>query len=167
MLRNMSGVELDAFTHSDRDAVDPWFDDDDTRRFIGGTGWVEHSLLHPPPPSADHRGRQISARFMWVAREHGIPVGVVDIETYDDGTADLALVVAPDHRRAGLCKRILQAVIDDPALRHVHVMRLGVEPENAGAARCAESAGFSAEPHDLDEQGMTHYIRAIGSPAVS
>jgi hypothetical protein len=53
-------------------------------------------------------------------------------------------------------------VIGHPALGSVHVMRLGVEPDNVGAARCAESAGFSAEPHDLDEQGLTHYIRAIG-----
>jgi RimJ/RimL family protein N-acetyltransferase len=161
----VSGLELESFTHADRDAVDPWFDDDDTRRFIGGTGWVEPSLLHAPKPPAGREGRQISARFMWVAREAGVPVGVVDVETYDDGTADLALIVAPDHRRAGLCKRILEAVIDNPALRDVQVMRLGVEQDNVGAARCAESAGFSAEPHN--EQGLTHYIRAIGPIAAS
>jgi Acetyltransferases, including N-acetylases of ribosomal proteins len=167
MLGNVSGLELDSFTYSDRDAIDPWFDDDDTRRFIGGSGWVEHSLLHPPKPPTEHDGRQISARFMWVAREDGVPVGVVDIETYDDRTADLALIVAPDHRRAGLCKRILEAAIGHPALGDVQVMRLGVEPDNIGAARCAESAGFSVEPHHLDEQGLTHYIRAIGTVAAS
>lgn len=162
MLENVGGLELESFTHADRHAVDPWFDDDDTRRFIGGNGWVEHSLLHPPSPPTEREGRQIKARFMWVAREDGAPVGVVDIETYDDGTADLALIVAPDRRRTGLCKRILEAAIGHPALDDVHVMRLGVEPDNIGAARCAESAGFSAEPHDLDEHGLTHYIRAIG-----
>jgi RimJ/RimL family protein N-acetyltransferase len=164
----MSGVELASFTHSDRDAVDPWFDDDDTRRFLGGTGWVEHSLMHPPKPPAEREGRQIVARFMWVAREDGLPVGVVDIATYDDWTADLAMVVAPEHRRAGVCKRILEAVIEHPALVDgVRVMRLGVEPDNVGAARCAQSAGFAAEPHDLDEQGLAHYIRVIGSPVAS
>ena len=158
-------MELEPFTHADRDAVDPWFDDDDTRRFVGGTGWVEHSLMHPPSPPTEREGRQISARFMWVAREDRVPVGVVDVATYDDGTADLALIVAPERRRAGLCKRILEAVVAHPALGEVQVMRLGVEPDNVGAARCAESAGFAAEPHDLDEQGLTHYIRAIGTAA--
>ena len=165
MLGTVSGLELDSFTYSDRDAVDPWFDDDDTRRFIGGTGWVEHSLLHPPKPPTERDGRQVSARFMWVAREGGVPVGVVDVETYDDGTADLAMIVAPDHRRAGLCKRILEVAIGHPALGDVQVVRLGVEPDNIGAARCAESAGFRAEPHP--EQGLTHYTRAIGAAATS
>ncbi len=155
----MSGVELEDFVYSDRDAVDPWFDDDDTRRFIGGTGWVEHSLLHAPPPATEDRGRQILARFMWVAREDAVPVGVVDVVTYDDGMADLALIVAPDHRRAGLCKLILEAVIAHAALGAVRVMRLGVEPENVGAARCAEAVGFVAERHG--EQGLTHYVRAL------
>jgi RimJ/RimL family protein N-acetyltransferase len=159
----MSAVELQDFTHADRDAVDPWFDDDDTRRFIGGTGWVEHSLMHDPPPPTESRGRQISARFMWVAREEGVPVGVVDVVTNDDLTADLALIVAPAHRRAGLCKTILEAVIAHPALGEVSLMRLGVEPDNVGAARCAEAAGFSAERHG--EQGLTHYVRALGVAA--
>ncbi|MHB8643957.1 MAG: GNAT family N-acetyltransferase [Gaiellaceae bacterium] len=157
----MSRIELEAFTHSDRDTIVPWFDDDDTRRFIGGTGWVEHSLLHPPPPSTERLGRQISARFMWMARESGVPVGVVDIASYDDATADLALIVAPDHRRGGVCKRILDAVIAHPALQELKMMRLGVEPENTGAARCAKAAGFSAEPNG--EQGLTHYIRLLGT----
>jgi RimJ/RimL family protein N-acetyltransferase len=157
----MSPVELASFVHSDRETVDPWFDDDDTRRFIGGTGWVEHSLLHAPAPPAEQLGRQTSTRFMWVAREDGAAVGVVDMATYDDGTADLALVVAPGHRRAGVCTRILEAVLVHPALADVKVMRLGVEPDNVGAARCAERAGFEPEPHELDEQGLTHYIRTI------
>jgi RimJ/RimL family protein N-acetyltransferase len=164
MLGCVSALELTPFTHSDRDAVDPWFDDDDTRRFIGGTGWVEHSLMHPPSAPTERDGRQIAARFMWVAREDGVAVGVVDVATYDDGTSDLALIVAPDHRRAGLCKRMLEAVIAHPALGDVKVMRLGVEPDNVGAARCAQSAGFRAEPSD--EQGLTHYVRAIRAPAV-
>jgi RimJ/RimL family protein N-acetyltransferase len=160
MLARMSRMELDAFRHSDRDAVDPWFDDDDTRRFVGGIGWVEHSLMHPPPPPTESRGRQISARFMWVAREGGVPVGVVDIATYDDETADLALIVAPDHRRGGVCTRILAAVVAHSALGDVRMIRLGIEPENVGAARCAEAAGFTAEPNG--EQGLTHYIRLLG-----
>jgi RimJ/RimL family protein N-acetyltransferase len=163
MLGSMGGLELASFTHADRDAVDPWFDDDDTRRFIGGTGWVEHSLMHPPSAPTEPEGRRIAARFMWVAREDGTPVGVVDVATYDNGTSDLALIVAPEHRRAGLCKRILEAVIAHPALGDVKLMRLGVEPENVGAARCAESVGFVAE--SSTEQGLTHYIRAIGAAA--
>jgi RimJ/RimL family protein N-acetyltransferase len=155
----MSAIELESFTHSDRDAVDPWFDDDDTRRFIGGTGWVEHSLMHPPSAPTERDDRQIAARFMWVAREQGVSVGVVDLATYDDKTADLALVVAPEHRRAGVCKRILEAVIGHPSLSDVRMMRLGVEPDNVGAARCAEAVGFTAERHG--EQGLTHYVRVI------
>jgi RimJ/RimL family protein N-acetyltransferase len=161
MLGPMGEVELASFTHSDRDAVDPWFDDDDTRRFIGGTGWVEHSLMHPPSPPTERDDRQIAARFMWVAREDGAPVGVVDVATYDDATTDLALIVAPEHRRTGLCKRILEAVIAHPALDGVELIRLGVEPDNVGAARCAESAGFVAE--SSNEQGLMHYVRAIGA----
>jgi RimJ/RimL family protein N-acetyltransferase len=160
MLGPVGGLELASFTHSDRDAVDPWFDDDDTRRFIGGTGWVEHSLMHPPSPPTERDGRQIAARFMWVARENGAAVGVVDLATYDDQTSDLALIVAPERRRAGLCKRILEAVIAHPALADVTLMRLGVELDNVGAARCAESAGFV--PEASTEQGLTHYIRAVG-----
>jgi len=159
-LFRLQSVELEPFTRSDRDAVDPWFDDDDTRRFIGGTGWVEHSLMHPPSPPSEREGRQISTRLMWVAREDGVPVGIVDVVTYDDATADLALIVAPDRRRAGVCKRILEAVVGHPALDGVEMVRLGVEPDNIGAARCAQAAGFTAEPHD--EQGLAHYVRTLG-----
>jgi RimJ/RimL family protein N-acetyltransferase len=100
---------------------------------------------------------------MWVAREEGIPVGVVDVESYDDGTAELAMIVAPEHRRAGVCRRMLEAVIDHPALAEVQVLRLGVESENVGAARCAEGAGFVLEPHGPGESGMAHFVRAIAA----
>ena len=162
MLVHICPVELTSFTHADRSDVDPWFDDDDTRRFIGGTGWVEHSLLHAPAPPTERQGRQIVTRLMWVAREDGLSVGVVDVATYDDQTAELALIVAPERRRAGLCKEILAAVVINPALADVLVMRLGVEPDNIGAARCAEAVGFSREPSELNEQGMTHFVRSLG-----
>jgi len=157
----VSPVELASFVHADRVMVDPWFDDDDTRRFIGGTGWVEHSLLHPPEPPTERRGRQVSARFMWVARRDGVPVGVVDVESYDDGTAELAVIVAPEHRRAGMCKQILEAVIAHPALVEVQALRLGVEPDNLGAALCAEHAGFALEADVPGESGMTHFVRSL------
>jgi len=41
-------------------------------------------------------------------------VGLLDLELYDDGTAAVAVIVSPDHRRRGLATVILQSLFDLP-----------------------------------------------------
>ncbi len=44
----------------------------------------------------EHRGHQVLDRRAWIVEEDDAPVGLVDVEVYEDRTAGLAFVIAPD-----------------------------------------------------------------------
>lgn len=59
-------------------------------------------------PSVEFKERMILDRYVWVVfDEADHPVGLIDIEPYNDGTAGVAFVVAPHVRGQGIGQRML------------------------------------------------------------
>jgi L-amino acid N-acyltransferase YncA len=106
----------------------------------------------------------VHARLGLSASWGGVPVALVDAEVYDDGSAAVAFVVAPAHRRRGLGVATLRAVATLLATRH-GVTRLigGVEHTNDASARCAQAAGFTPRSGVPDEEGFVDYVLDLES----
>jgi len=143
-------------------AVEPWFDDAETIRYLGGPEWVRASLaLMRKTPGLELKGSLVLARHVWVIfNEEDRPVALVDAELYEDGATALAMVVAPSIRSRGVGQRILIALTEREELKNVQTIIGGVEPENAACRACLKKAGFtiSEEP---DEEGMLVVEKAV------
>lgn len=55
----------------------------------------------------------------------------------------LKVAVHPRHRKKGIGRRLIQAVLDELAQRHVRAVDLHVHPSNTGAIRLYERFGFT------------------------
>jgi RimJ/RimL family protein N-acetyltransferase len=147
--------------------AEPWFHEEQTRRWLGGPGWPALVLRLALDPPAEYRGRRVTGRFAWLAYAEGQPVGLVDVERYADGTAGLALVVDPARRRQGLGKWIIQAVLAHPELGGTELIRAGIEPDNQASVRCFTAVGFAAEADEPDEEGIVYFRRRVHDSRVS
>lgn len=143
------------------DQIAAWFDDSETIRYLGGRDWLYRELaLMQTAPMTTFRGRQILGRYVWVVEAEGQVCALVDIEPYDDGTAGMALVVAPEARGQGVGQRVLLAVETRPELNGVRKMIGAVEPENILARRCYERAGYGIA-EAVDEEGFLRIEKQI------
>ena len=131
-------------TSSLASVIAPWFDDAETARYLGGRAWLHASLrLVQAAPGSEVAGLRALARHLWVGFDEGEqPVALVDTEVYEDGTASLALVVAPARRGQGVGRRLLLALPEQEALRGVRTLTGGVEPDNIACQRCLAGASF-------------------------
>ena len=139
--------------------IEQWFDDPDTERFLGGREWARRiPALLQDSPGVEFRGRKVLARHAWVVHTTDGPVGVVDVEQYDDGTAGIALAVAPAVRRKGIGRRILLDLETLDELTEVKTFIGAVEPGNEAARHCMRGAGFEVAEQE-DEEGMLRISR--------
>jgi RimJ/RimL family protein N-acetyltransferase len=155
---------LRPFTAGDLDIVTPWFDDPETKRWLGGREWPENLLrLIADPPTA-HRGNSVRERAGWIAVLAGEPVALADTEIYDDASAAIAFVVAPQHRRHGVATGTLQALATALAASH-GVERLvgGVEQHNDASLRCVRAAGFVPVADTPDDEGFIDFVLVTSS----
>jgi RimJ/RimL family protein N-acetyltransferase len=158
-------IELRPFTADLLDAVAPWFDDVETARWLGGRDWSENLLrLIADPPDA-HRGNTVRERAGWIATLDGEPVALIDTEVYVDGTAAVALVVAPTKRRRGVGTSTLAAIGRLLARSHgVDALIGGVEQRNEASHRCVKAAGFVAVTESPDDEGFINYVKRLTRP---
>ncbi|BCM94285.1 hypothetical protein IAD21_06188 [Abditibacteriota bacterium] len=146
--------------------TEAWFDDAETRLYLGGRGWVRRAIeLSRTAAGEEFRGRQILSRHVWVVFKQQTPVALIDVEPYDDDTAGFAFVVAPELRRGGIGTQLLLALDALPELRDVRCFIGGVEPQNLASRRCLEKAGFQIADTPDDEE-MLHCKRWRTSPTV-
>lgn len=136
-------------------AVETWFDEPETIRYLGGRNWVLSKLnCIREAPGATFRDTTVLARHVWVVfDEADQPVGLVDVELYDDGAAGAAFVVAPHARGRGVGQRMLLALTEQLELKDVHTVIGGVEPENTPCRICLTKAGFTIA-QEPDDEGM-------------
>jgi RimJ/RimL family protein N-acetyltransferase len=160
-------IQLVALTADTLALAEPWFQDEQTRRWLGGPGWPALVLRLALDPPAEYRGRRVTGRFAWLAYAEGQPVGLVDVERYADGTAGLALVVDPARRGQGLGGRIIQAALAHPELGGTELVRAGIEPDNQASVRCFTAVGFAAEATEPDEEGVVYFRRRVHHSRVS
>ncbi|MCI0679141.1 MAG: GNAT family N-acetyltransferase [Actinobacteria bacterium] len=148
----------------DEDVLDlllPWFDDDVTRLALGDRDWLRRSLhLMASQPGTWDGDVRVDDRVVWVAYEDESPVGLIDVETYADGSASFAVVVAPSERRRGLCARIVEQAIAQPRVATVTTWFGDVAVDDVAGAHCLERVGFSPRSEELDDDSMVRYERA-------
>jgi RimJ/RimL family protein N-acetyltransferase len=126
------------------DRIASWFDDEDTIRFWGRPNslYREMSLMETSPGNL-HHARRVLARHVWVVHDgYHQPCALIVIEPYDDDTAGMALVVAPQRRSQGIGRQVLHALDSLQELRGVRAIIGAVEPENHWARRCYSGAGY-------------------------
>ncbi len=141
------------------DEIEGWFDDAETQRYLGGRDWLRREPeLMQVCVGMEFRGCIVLARYVWVVREEGTPVALVDVEPYDDGTAGMALVVAPKARRRGVGRRVLSLLEERPELHAVYTIIGGVDPENIAMQRCLTQAGYTISA-TVDDEGMLALTR--------
>lgn len=139
--------------------VEGWFDDADTQRFLGGREWVRRiPALLQDSPGVEFRGRRVLARYAWIVYTTGSPVGIVDVERYDNRTAGLALAVAPAMRGKGIGRLILSNLETLGELAEIKAFIGAVEPDNEAARRCMRGARFEMAERE-DEEGMLRISR--------
>jgi ribosomal protein S18 acetylase RimI-like enzyme len=86
---------------------------------------------------------------------------LVDVEVYEDRTAGLAFVIAPDRRGSGLGRRALHAIAAQLAADGIREVFGGAEANNAASIRCLEGAGFSRRSDEPDAEGFLYLERHL------
>lgn len=146
-------MQLRPLMEADLAVAAPWFEDAETRRWLGGPGWPGESLALRGP-----------SRQCYLALAEGRPVGLVDIESYPDGRASFAYVTAPAERGRGFGRQMIETVIAAPAHAAIKEFFVGVESGNVVSERLVRGAGFvqvSAE----DADSFTYWARRrCGTP---
>jgi RimJ/RimL family protein N-acetyltransferase len=171
-------VVLRPLTRRDLPAVTPWFEDPDTRRFLGGPQWPAAMLAHGDRSvGTTFRGARQTGCYQYLALAGGTPVGYIDCGTFDRctvyggegpdrpiitdstdvATGSIAFVVDPAVRRVGLGRAMINALMRRPELGFVELFEAGVEPENAASRRCLEAAGLRLRSGQADREGMLYY----------
>lgn len=169
---------LATFTRADLAAVEPWFADHDTRRFLGGPDWPASMLEHADRAvGTELRGALQTGARRYLARIGARPVGYIDCGIFDrctvyggegpDGpvianaveavTGAFAFVVDPAVRRRGYGRAMINALVGRPDLQCVERFEAGVEPDNTASRRCLRAAGFELRTPRPDFEGMLYY----------
>jgi RimJ/RimL family protein N-acetyltransferase len=181
----MHGLQLRPFRREDLSQVEPWFQDADTQRWLGGPGWPRQMLDLSTRPLGEFRGMTETGRYRWLAWEEARAVGYIDCGTYDrwavweggpEGrgvvetvpvpAAAIAYVVDPALRGRGYCAAMVRALIGMPRLRGVRLFAAGVEPANADSIGCLRAAGFQPLKPVPDWEGIVYYGRFTAEPPV-
>jgi ribosomal protein S18 acetylase RimI-like enzyme len=183
-------VTLRPLTRADLATITPWFEDADTRRYLGGADWPAAMLDHAERAIAEtFRGAVQTAAHHYLAEVDGRAVGYIDCGTFDratvyageapDGpvitesielaTGSVAFAVDPAVRRRGVGRAMIAALLARPELAFVELFDAVVEPENVACRRCLERAGFCARSPEPDYEGFLYYRAgpAIPDPIAS
>lgn len=172
----MPGLQFHPFEQRELSLVEPWFDDGETQRWLGGSGWPRQMLELQDRQIGQFRGARETGRYQWLAWDQDAPVGYIDCGTTDrwttwDGgpngrgvvaaipvpSAGLAYVVNPAVRRRGYGRAMAVGLMARPELAHIELFAAGIEPENVASVRCLAAAGFAALDPLPDWEGIVYY----------
>lgn len=133
-------ITLRPLTRTDLAAITPWFEDPDTRRYLGGADWPAAMLDHGERAVGEmFRGAVQTAAYRYLAEVDGRVVGYIDCGTFDratvyggegpDGpvitesievaTGSIAFAVDPALGRRGVGRMIIAALLARPVLAFV------------------------------------------------
>jgi RimJ/RimL family protein N-acetyltransferase len=177
-------VELRACGREQLSLVEPWFQDPETQRWLGGPDWPQRALKLADAPLDEFRGAQETGSFRFLAWDRDVPVGYVDCGTFDRWTTweggpggrgvvgvidepsgALAYVTDPAQRRKGYGAAMILGLMAMDALEHVSLFAAGIEPANTASVRCLLSAGFQPLDPAADWEGIVYYARRRASSA--
>ncbi|WP_421952313.1 GNAT family N-acetyltransferase [Pelagibacterium sp.] len=139
--------DLEDLCQSHLPRIAPWFDDPITRRWLGGRGWAENTLLLA---NAD------TDRHGLIASIAGNPAALLDVEVYADASASFAIVVDPALRRRGVAVGTLNTMLHLPRFAHLSRFFAGVENGNEPSRLLLTRLGFTPTATQ-SEPGFTDY----------
>jgi RimJ/RimL family protein N-acetyltransferase len=173
----MSEVRLEPFGSEQLPVVQPWFEDVDTQKWLGGPGWPSLILDLAGSPLGEFRGAVETGRHAWLAWHGGTPVGFIDCGTTDrwttwEGgpngrgvmatvprpTANISYVVNPAVRQRGYGTAIIRELLIHPELAHIKLFAAGIDSGNVASIRCARAAGFTPLSSEPDWEGVVYYV---------
>ena len=125
--------------------IEPWFDDLETRRWLGDREWPRRPLDLARLPG----------RFAILFTLDDKPVVLLDLERGSDGTAAFAIVVSPSHRRQGLASNVVASVYEIPEATGIREIIAEIEHGNTAARQLVRSLRFAAIPGA--EEGFERY----------
>jgi RimJ/RimL family protein N-acetyltransferase len=131
----------------DLPAVRTWFDDAETRRWLGAPDWADQALRLAAPAHGRH---------VLIGEVDGQPIGLLDLECYAGGEASFAVVTAPDHRRKGIGRQMIETVQAGLVVEGLRELFAGVEIGNEASAALLLRCGF-ALVRDADEDGFSYF----------
>jgi RimJ/RimL family protein N-acetyltransferase len=180
MILGMARLRLQPFEASELHLVEPWFNDAETQRWLGGPRWPRQMLDLVTHPLGEYRGARETGRFRWSAWEDEAAVGFIDCGTYDcwttweggeDGrgvisaialpSASITYVIDPSLRGRGHCTQMIVELMRQPELTQIRLIGAGVEPDNLASIGCLVSAGFEPLDAEPDWEGMVYYVKRI------
>lgn len=123
-------------TEVDAAAIEPWFNDPDTKKYLGDKKWLGRLLeLVIEVPGKEFGKLTIKTRTAILADLDKKPVALVDLETYSDNTAGLALLVNPSFRNMGIAKQIHKDAWHFQQMRGINKIIGGVDPDNIASLK--------------------------------
>lgn len=171
-------LELRPFVRAQLPLVEPWFEDPETQRWLGGPDWPRMALDLTDAPLGEFRGAQETGRYQFLAWDGDVSVGYIDCGTCDRWTTweggpagrgvvsvihepagGIAYVTDPALRRRGYGTAMVDALMQSSELSHVELFAAGIEPENTASVRCLRSAGFMPLDPVPDREGIIYYAR--------
>ena len=177
-------LALRPFVRDQLPLVEPWFEDPETQRWLGGPDWPCIAFDLADTPLGGFRGAQETGHYLFLAWDGNAPVGYIDCGTSDRWTtweggpvgrgvvsvidapsASLAYVTDPARRRRGYGVGTVTLLMRVPELEHVALFAAGIEPGNTASVRCMGSAGFEPLDPVPDWEGIVYYATR-GRPEV-
>jgi L-amino acid N-acyltransferase YncA len=137
-----------SFSDADLESVEPWFDDRETQRLLGGREWPRRLL---------ELARQ-SNRVALLYADAQRPVGLLDLERFPDRRAAVAVVVSPQHRGRGVATSMLRSIFDLPEAKGVNEAVGEVEFGNAAGERCVRAAGFVEDAEAATSERFLRFL---------
>lgn len=135
-------VNYRLLTEADIEIVDPWFDDPDTKKYLGGKAWPRQLLkLVDEMPGKEFKGKTIRGRYAFLVFLGQTPVALIDLETYGDATAALAPIVAPNYRGRGIAKQIHSDVWEFSEMKGIDTITGGLDPDNIASIKSLDATG--------------------------
>ncbi len=141
-------MEFRELCRGDLADLERWFNDEETRKRLEGMlpldRWFESVGKLPNQKN-------------YMAVIESTPIGVVTLETYEDRSASIALLVSPDYRNQGYGKAILRAAAAlFNGCTEIHAY---IAPDNAASLKCFAACGYVECGVDID--GLVHMVRRL------
>ena len=173
-----SPLSFKPFNKETAEGIRPWFNDPDTKKWLGDSSWVDMELKQQSESiGTEFRGAKTIARYGWVVYDDDKAIGYIDggisnryvkyggevngkpvyLEVEDKLTSAISYAICPDERRKGYASQLINQLLTRPELEQVEIFLAGVEPENIGSIKALEKAGFKSD-HKPDFEDMYYFF---------
>lgn len=141
-------LEFAKFSHDHITLYAQWCEEPETKRWLGTPTqeWLDYVLT-------------TDLSWTWIVYDGDLPVGQLQIDPLEDDptVAQVTILVAPEQRRKGYARRMLNAVHTHNALTQIVRFYARIEHQNAASAALFTSMGYTPDTSEPDEYGYVNY----------